>query len=94
MCIRAMARNEKVWRENGRVKTLMMYVYDQPYARLELEDTINPQYFTIPQGDIRVANGAEVTFKFVIEEVYPGTMYEDTCITGIVVDFGNVLDGH
>lgn len=75
-------------------KTLMMYVYDQPYARLELEDTIYPQYFTIPQGDIRVANGAEVTFKFEIEEVYPGIMYEDTCITGIVVDFGNVPDWH
>ena len=72
----------------------MMYVYDQPYARLALEDTINPQYFTIPQGDIRVSNGAEVTFKFVIEDVYPGTMYEDTCITGIVVDFGNVPDWH
>ncbi|MCH5342278.1 MAG: hypothetical protein J1E01_12510 [Acetatifactor sp.] len=72
----------------------MMYVNDQPYARLELEDTINPQYFTIPQGDIRVANGEEVTFKFVIEEVYPGTVYEDTCITGIVVDFGNVPEEH
>ena len=88
------ARDEQVWQENGRVKTLMMYVYDQPYARLALEDTINPQYFTLPQGDIRVANGSEVSFKFVIEEVYPGTMYEDTCITGIVVDFGNVPDWH
>lgn len=88
------ARDAQVWQENGRVKTFMMYVYDRPYARLELEDTINPQYFTIPQGDIRVANGGEVTFKFVIEEVYPGTMYEDTCITGIVADFGNVPDWH
>ena len=88
------ARDAKVWQENGRVKTLMMYVYDQPYARLELEDTINPQYFTIPEGDICVANGGEVSFKFVIEEVYPGTMYEDTCITGIAVDFGNVPDWH
>ncbi len=88
------ARDEKVWQENGRVKTLMMYVYDQPYAQLQLEDTINPQYFTIPEGDIRVANGGEVTFKFVIEEVYPGTLYEDTCITGIVADFGNVPDWH
>ena len=88
------ARDEQVWQQNGRVKTLMMYVYDQPYARLALEDTINPQYFTIPQGDIRVSNGSEVSFKFVIEEVYPGTMYEDTCITGIVVDFGNVPEGH
>lgn len=88
------ARDEQVWQENGRVKTLMMYVYDRPYARLALEDTINPQYFTLPQGDIRVANGEEVTFKFVIEEVYPGTVYDDTCITGIVVDFGNVAEGH
>ena len=88
------ARDEQVWKENGRVKLFMMYVNDQPYARLELEDTINPQYFTIPQGDIRVANGEEVTFKFVIEEVYPGTVYEDTCITGIVVDFGNVPEEH
>ena len=88
------AKNDKVWQENGRIKTLMMYVYDQPYARLALEDTINPQYFTIPQGDIRVANGGEVTFKFVIEDVYPGTVYEDTCITGVVVDFGNVPDWH
>lgn len=88
------ARDEKVWEENGRVKTFLMYVYDQPYARIELEDTINPQYFTIPEGDIRVANGGEVSFKFVIEEVYPGTMYEDTCITGIAVDFGNVPDWH
>ena len=84
------AKNDKTWQENGRVKTFMMYVNDEPYARLALEDTINPQYFTIPQGDIRVANGEEVTFKLVIEEVYPGTMYEDTCITGIVADFGNV----
>ena len=88
------ARDEQVWQENGRVKTFMMYVYDQPYALLELEDTIDPQYFTIPQGDIRVANGEEVTFKFVIEEVYPGTVYEDTCITGIVIDFGNVPYWH
>ena len=34
-------------------------VYDQPYAHLALEDTITPRYFTIPQGDIRVANGEE-----------------------------------
>ena len=88
------ARDEQVWQENGRVKTFMMYVDDQSYARLELEDTMNPQYFTIPQGDIRVANGEEVTFKFVIEAVYPGTVYEDTCITGIVVDFGNVPYWH
>ena len=88
------ARDEQVWQENGRVKTLLLYVEDQPYAYLALQDTMNPQYFTLPQEDIKVANGEEVTFKFEIEEVYPGTMYEDTCLTGVVVDFGNVPDWH
>ena len=39
------AKSEKTWEENGRVKTLLMYVEDQPYAYLELEDILKPQYF-------------------------------------------------
>lgn len=80
------ARNEKTWEENGRVKRLLMYVEDQPYAYLELEDTIRPQYFTLPINDIKAADGVDIHFKFVIEEVYPGTKYEDTCLTGLLVE--------
>lgn len=81
------AKNQKTWEENGRVKTLLMYVEDKPYAYLELEDTIKPQYFTLPWEDIMVAERGDITFRFVIEDVYPGTTYEDTCLTGLVMEF-------
>ncbi len=81
------AKNQKTWEENGRIKRLLMYVEDEPYAYLELEDTIYPQYFLPPPDDIKVAEGDEITFRFVIEDVYPGTTYEDTCLTGLVIEF-------
>ncbi len=63
------AKNQKTWEENGRVKTLLMYVEDKPYAYLELEDTIKPKYFTLPREDIMVAEREDITFRFVIEDV-------------------------
>lgn len=81
------AKNQKTWEENGRVKRLLMYVEDKPYAYLELEDTIYPQYFELPWEDIMSVDGGEITFRFVIEDVYPGILYNDTCLTGLVVEF-------
>lgn len=81
------AKNEKTWTENGRVKRLLMCVEDRPYACLELEDTINPQYFTLPFDAIKAADSVEIHFEFTIEEVYTGTKYDDTCLTGLVIDF-------
>lgn len=81
------AKDEKTWEENGRVKTLRMDVEDKPYAYLLLEDTILPQYFTLPPEGIKAVDGGEIHFEFVIEDVYPGTLYEDTCLTGLVLEF-------
>lgn len=81
------AKNRKTWEENGRVKRLLMYVEDKPYAYLDLEDTIYPQYFKLPINDIKAADCVDIHFKFVIEDVYPGTKYEDTCLTGLQVEF-------
>lgn len=81
------AKNQKTWEENGRVKRLLMCVEDRPFACLELEDTIHPQYFTLPFDAIKAAGGLETHFEFTIEEVYAGTRYEDTCLTGLVIDF-------
>lgn len=81
------AKNEQLWEENGRVKRLLMLVEGKPYAYLELEDTIKPQYFTLPQDSLLLDSDVELTCEFVIEEVYPGARYEDTCLTGIAVDF-------
>lgn len=81
------AKNRETWEENSRVKRMLLYVEDAPYAYLELEDTIRPQYFSLPINDIKAANGVDVHFEFVIEDIYPGTKYEDTCLTGLVVEF-------
>lgn len=81
------AKNQTVWEENGRVKTLLMLIEGKPYAYLQLEDTILPQYFTLPEDDIKVLSGEMIEFEFVIEDVYPGMRYEDACITGIVMEF-------
>ena len=36
---------------------------------------------------MKAADGVEIHFQFVIEDVYAGTTYEDTCLTGLVIDF-------
>lgn len=81
------AKDMKTWEENGRIKRLIMYIDDKPYAYLELEDTILPQYFSLPEDDIMVMNRKMLTVRFEIVDVYPGTLYEDTCLTGLVMEF-------
>lgn len=81
------AVNEEKWQANNRVKQLKVYYGGTYVADLMLEDTINPQFFDISQLNLTVANGAEATFRFEIVSVYPGTTYDDTCITGIQIDF-------
>ncbi len=81
------AKEQKTWEENGRIKRLLMYVEDKPYAYLELEDTILPQYFSLPEDDIKVLSGGMIEVRFEIAEVYPGSVYEDTCLTGLVMEF-------
>ncbi|MDE7282002.1 MAG: leucine-rich repeat domain-containing protein [Lachnospiraceae bacterium] len=81
------AKDMKTWEENGRIKRLIMYIDDKPYAYLELEDTIMPQFFSLPEDDIMVLNRKMLTVRFEIADVYPGTLYEDTCLTGLVMEF-------
>ena len=86
------ANNEKLWKENNRVKTLLMYVDNEPYAYLELEDTINPQFFNVWENErFEINPSQEVKFKFEIVDVYEGTKYDDTAITYLDVDF---MKGH
>lgn len=81
------AKDRKTWVENGRIKRLAMYVEGRLYAYLELEDTILPQYFVLPVADIIVPNASVLEVRFVIEDVYPGSLYDDTCLTGLVMEF-------
>ena len=79
--------NTKKWRENGRVKFLNVYFEDTFIGTIHLEDTMKPQYIDLSPLQLTVGNGREAKFRFEITEVYKGTKYEDTCITGIEIGF-------
>ena len=81
-------KNEKAWRDNSRVKTLLMYYNDKPYRLLELEDSRSLQYFdvdTVGYGP-DVENAPKWTLKFEIKEVYPGAKYQDCVIADFIFD--------
>ena len=81
-------KNWDVWRDNGRVKKLLMYYNDKPYVILHLQDTANLQRFDV--GILGHEERSEASpawsIKFEILEVYPGKKYEDTVITEIYFD--------
>lgn len=81
------AKSEKAWQENNRVKSMKLYFMDEYMGTITLEDTMLPQYIDLSPVAMKVGNGCEAKFRFEITEVYKGTKYDDTCISGIVVEF-------
>ncbi len=81
------AKNEAKWRENGRVKSLKLYYQDEYMGLITLEDTMNPQFIDVRPVQMKVGNGFDANFRFEIAEVYAGSKYEDTCLTGLLIDF-------
>ena len=81
-------KNWDVWRDNGRVKKLLMYYNDKPYVILHLQDTANLQSFDVGilGHEERSDASPAWSIKFEILEVYPGEKYEDTAITEIYFD--------
>ena len=88
LCIvNGLARTEKVWKENGRVKSLKFYYNDEYLGNIELEDTMKPQFISLSGLNLAARNNEKNTFSFEIADVYPGDKYEDTAITGIEIAF-------
>lgn len=80
-------KNWEVWRDNARVKKLLMYYNDEPYAILNLQDTMGLQSFDVGVLGYEDKDSAPAwSIKFEILEVYPGKKYEDTAITEIYFD--------
>ena len=80
-------KNWDVWRDNARVKKLLMYYNDEPYAILNLQDTMGLQSFDVGVLGYEDKDSAPAwSIKFEILEVYPGKKYEDTAITEIYFD--------
>lgn len=81
------AKDKTTWLNNNRVKTLKFYFNGKYVCDLNLDDTIIPQYFDLSAYKIHADSGEEVTFMYEIVDVYPGEKYDDTALTGIIVDF-------
>ena len=81
-------RNEKLWRENSRVRKLKLYYNDTPIGILELEDSRTLQWFDVGilGNGLSAKETAVWTLKFEILEVYPGTRHKDTVISEIYFD--------
>lgn len=80
-------KNQTVWENNGRVKKLLMYYNDEPYAILNLKDIRDCQGFDV--GVLGYENKETApawTIRFEILEVYPGKKYQDTAITELYFD--------
>ncbi len=82
-------KSEKAWRENSRVKTLRVYINDEHFATLHLQDERSEQEFSIdPIGKGPEAGRERVDWelKFEIAEVYQGAKYDDTVISELYFD--------
>lgn len=80
-------KNWEVWYDNARVKRLLMYYNDEPYAILNLQDTMGLQSFDVGVLGYEDKDSAPAwSIKFEILEVYHGKKYEDTAITEIYFD--------
>jgi hypothetical protein len=80
-------KDKITWRNNGRVKKLLMYYHDKPYAILNLRDTRDCQKFSVGILGYEDKETAPAwSIKFEILEVYAGEKYQDTAITEIYFD--------
>lgn len=80
-------KSEKAWRDNSRVKTMLVYYDGKPYAILNLEDSRSEQTFELCDTLGYRGDEAKVwTLKFEILEVYPGEKYDDTVISELYFD--------
>ena len=86
------AENLELWQENARIKKLKVYSDNKEIAILELKDTDKAQLFDIPK--ITHPINQPLNLKFEILEVYPGTKYEDTYLSELVLNTDtNLLKG-
>jgi len=78
-------KSDKAWTENARVKKLKLSINGKDVAMLNLQDSKAQQNFKFePLG--RRADGKDLILRFTIAEVYPGSKFDDTCITEIYFD--------
>ncbi|MCL2260816.1 MAG: fibrobacter succinogenes major paralogous domain-containing protein [Fibromonadales bacterium] len=79
--VNGFARNQTTWQNNSRIKTLRLYVGDRHLSDFPISDNIKPQTIQLPETLPLSTNKLYLSFE--IMEVYPGSKYDDLCVTGI-----------
>jgi len=82
--VNGFARNQTTWKNNSRIKTLRLYVGDRHLSDFNVSDNIKPQTIKLPETLPLSTNKLDLSFE--IMEVYPGSKYDDLCVTGISFD--------
>jgi hypothetical protein len=78
-------KSKNTYYNNNRVKVLTLFINDNKYCKLFLEDTPREQVFDIDMTTL-VNSNIKLEFKFRIDEVYNGELYSDTAISEINFD--------
>ena len=68
-----------LYKENSRIKKATLIIDDSTKIEIELEDIVEFKCVELGRSFTKV--------KIIIDEVYKGTKYDDTCITAITVDW-------
>ena len=71
--------NQSLYEKNSRIKVIKIIDLDTKEEwTQELQDTPNPQFV-----DCKGHEGNRI--RIVIQEVYPGSLWKDTCVSGIIL---------
>ena len=73
-----LATSDALFRANNRIKKIDLSVNGAEPVTVELPDQMDPFDIKLPESKDVVR-----TIRLTIREVYPGTKYQDTCITRI-----------
>lgn len=81
MVLNGYRKSQDAWESNGRVRTALVSVNHEPLCTIELEDSMLLQHVQVPET--LVGHGDVISFE--ILEVYPGSLYEDTAVTEVIL---------
>ena len=73
-----LAASDALFRANNRIKKIDLSVNGAEPVAVQLPDQMDPFHIKLPESKEVVR-----TIRLTIREVYPGTKYQDTCITRI-----------
>lgn len=77
---------EELWKANSRVKKLKLIIDDKKEYILELEDTMQPQVFSVDYNTESYGKLNPIKAEFEILEVYKGDKYEDTALNTLIIN--------